>query len=128
MKRDKYELLIFDLDGTIIESRWDIADSVNFIRQEYKLPVLDIDVIAGYIGDGINLLIGRSLGTEDPVEIEKGISLFRDHYWEHCMDKTFLYPGVESTLEIFKKNKKMAIASNKREDFTRKLIEAYGLS
>ncbi|OGL44518.1 MAG: hypothetical protein A2161_13505 [Candidatus Schekmanbacteria bacterium RBG_13_48_7] len=127
MKSQKYELLIFDLDGTLIESRWDIADSVNYVRNHLGFEPLDPEIIAGYIGDGIHLLMGRALDTKDINMIEHSISVFRDHYWEHCMDKTFVYPGVRETLDHLIKTKILVIVSNKNEDFSRKLIEGFEL-
>ena len=127
MSTRKINIIVFDLDGTLIETRLDIAVSVNHVRVTLGLNPLDTDVVATYIGDGIQLLMSRAFETTDPQAIQNAIDIFREHYWDHCMDNSYVYPGVVETLDKLAHNRILTVASNKREDFTRKMIRGYNL-
>lgn len=118
-------IIIFDLDGTLIETRLDIAVSVNHVRVTMGLEPLDTEIVSTYIGDGIHPLLSRAIESTNTQAVEKAIILFREHYWDHCMDNSYVYPGVMETLEKLADNRTLAIASNKREDFTRKMVRGY---
>lgn len=135
------DLIIFDLDGTLIDSKEDLAASANSALRWLGLPELPVETIAAYVGDGVHKLMERALfstslrtgplatpGTGGPADqklLEKAVRLFRDHYAQHLLDRTRLYPGVRETLEYFRLKKK-AIISNKPYDFTMAIVK--GLS
>ena len=89
------QLLIFDLDGTLIDSRLDLVHSVNATLRYMQRPELPDDVIASYVGDGAPALIGRALGNEanDEKLVRSGLEYFLSYYREHKLDHTHLYDG-----------------------------------
>lgn len=108
-----YDLIIFDLDGTLIDSKLDLANSVNYTREQMRLPSLEHPLIFSYIGDGATTLIRRAMGeglTES--DIEKALEIFLTHYREHLLDNTVLYPGVAEALDQLG-SLKLAVLTNK---------------
>src|SRR5579872_7519547 len=89
------KLLIFDLDGTLVDSRLDLIHSVNAMLRFMKRPELPGDVIASYVGDGAPMLVRRALGDPKHEEIVKeGLEFFLTYYRAHKLDHTHLYDGV----------------------------------
>ncbi|MCZ6595401.1 MAG: HAD-IA family hydrolase [Bacteroidetes bacterium] len=116
------DLIIFDLDGTLVDSRRDLANSVNFALNALDLPHLELQEVMSHVGDGLKKLISRSL-PEDRFEIiDEVVDIFRSHYREHLLDFSTFYPDVEDILNRFLE-KKMAVASNKPYEFTRLILE-----
>jgi phosphoglycolate phosphatase len=122
----KVRLLVFDLDGTLVDSKLDLALSVNAMRQEMGLPPLSLELIASYVGHGVGLLVRRSLGTHATDEnVEKGLAFFLDYYRQHMLDNTAPYPGVSEALETLA-GYKMAVLTNKPVNFSREMISRLG--
>jgi len=119
------DLLIFDLDGTLIESKWDIAVSVNLTLAELRLPPRPQEEIFGFVGDGVKRLLRLSVGEENRARYEEALKVFRGHYLTHCLDRTRFYPGVEETLAHFARTHK-AVATNKSLEYTTKILERLG--
>src|SRR5271170_8439031 len=94
------KLVIFDLDGTLIDSRLDLVHSVNAALRHIGRAALPDDVIASYVGDGAPILIQRALGgdTVDEALVRKGLEYFLSYYREHKLDHTTVYPGIAETL------------------------------
>ena len=115
-------LLIFDLDGTLVDTRRDLANSVNFALNALKLPALQIEEVMSYVGDGLKKLLDRSLPKDGLENIGEVIDIFREHYREHCLDFSGFYPDVVNILNYFQ-DKKMTVVSNKPEEFTRLILE-----
>ena len=98
------KLLVFDLDGTLIDSSQDLCNSVNATLTHFKQPTLPDLVIASYIGDGVHSLVRRSLAhshSSDPHDqslIEAAVAWFLDYYKVHKLDFTYVYPGVMDSL------------------------------
>src|SRR5580698_11646309 len=90
------QLVIFDLDGTLIDSRLDLVHAVNAALRHIGREALPDDVIASYVGDGAPVLIQRALGGEvvDEAVVRKGLEFFLSYYREHKLDHTTLYPGI----------------------------------
>ena len=108
-----YDLIVFDLDGTLIDSKLDLANSVNFTRQKMGLPLLEHRLIFSYIGDGATMLIRRAMGEGlSESAIQQALETFLGHYREHLLDNTTLYPGVEKTLNDLYALK-LAVLTNK---------------
>jgi phosphoglycolate phosphatase len=129
------QLVIFDLDGTLIDSRLDLVHSVNATLRHMKRPELPDDVIASYVGDGAPALIGRALGTEadDEKLVRSGLEYFLVYYREHKLDHTHLYEGIVEALATIQKShngrpRKMAVLTNKPVHPSRAIVEALGLS
>jgi len=131
-------LVIFDLDGTLIDSRLDLVHSVNAALRHIGRPELPDDVIASYVGDGAPILIQRALGGEAVEEsvVREGLQFFLSYYREHKLDHTTVYPGIREALENIrggangKRNRDMramAVLSNKPVGPSRAIVEALGL-
>ncbi|HRI37280.1 MAG TPA: HAD hydrolase-like protein, partial [Nitrospira sp.] len=84
MAQTPVDLLIFDLDGTLIESKWDIAYAVNFTLKELGLPERPIEEIFGFVGDGVKRLLRLAVGEGNQEKFEEALKVFRGHYLEHC--------------------------------------------
>ncbi len=128
------KLVIFDLDGTLIDSRLDLVHSVNAALRHIGRPELPDDVIASYVGDGAPILIQRALGVEavDEALVRKGLEFFLSYYREHKLDHTTVYPGIAEALEAIQRSsngapRKLAVLSNKPVNPSRAIIEALGL-
>lgn len=125
MAKIPVDLMIFDLDGTLIESKWDIAHSVNFTLAELGLPERPIEEIFGFVGDGVKRLLRLAVGDGNQARFEEALKVFRRHYLEHCLDRTSFYPGIETMLQHFV-NKDKAIATNKSIEYTRVILNGLG--
>jgi phosphoglycolate phosphatase len=115
-------LLIFDLDGTLIDSRKDIAASVNLTFRDLGLPEQPDELIYGYVGNGVRRLILDTVRSADPLLIDRTLQIFEGHYLKHLLDDTVLYAGLEEVLHHFG-NKKKAIVTNKPLLYSIKIIE-----
>jgi len=108
-------LLIFDLDGTLIDSRLDLAHSVNATREHAGLSPLEHDLIYSYVGEGAPVLIKRAMGPQASEEqVARALEFFLDYYRSHALDYTVLYPGVRESLErLHGAGEKLAVLTNK---------------
>ena len=127
-------LLIFDLDGTLIDSRLDLVHSVNATLRHMERPELPEEVIASYVGDGAPTLIRRALGpdADDETLVRRGLEFFLSYYREHKLDHTTVYDGVQEALAAIRNSsngqpRKMAVLSNKPVVPSRAIVEALGL-
>jgi phosphoglycolate phosphatase len=121
-------LLVFDLDGTLIDSGADLSASVNAMLRHYGRPELPQEIIATYIGDGAAKLVSRALGEpEDCDFLESAIKYFLDYYREHKLDQTYVYPGVFESLESLQ-HRSMAVLTNKPIGPSQAICDALGLS
>lgn len=125
MAKISVDLMIFDLDGTLIESKWDIAQSVNFTLTELGLPERPIEEIFGFVGDGVKRLLRLAVGEGNQTKFEEALKIFRGHYLEHCLDRTTFYPGIERMLQHFS-HKDKVIATNKSIEYTRVILNGLG--
>ena len=125
MGKTAIDLLIFDLDGTLIESKWDIAASVNLTLEELGLPQRPVEEIFGFVGDGVKKLLRLSVGEQSQVSFEDALRVFRRHYLTHCLDRTKFYPGVEKALVHFGEKQK-AVATNKSIEYTHVILKGLG--
>jgi len=128
------KLVIFDLDGTLIDSRLDLVHSVNAALRHIGRPELPEDIIASYVGDGAPILIQRALGGEKVEEtlIKKGLEFFLSYYREHKLDHTTVYAGIPEALAAILQSangtpRKLAVLSNKPVHPSRAIVEALGL-
>src|SRR5262245_55014232 len=93
-----YDLVVFDLDGTLIDSVGDIADALNFALEAHGLPRHDDAAVAAMIGEGVTSLVSRGVGASRQELVEPVIATFRRRYAERPIGRTTVYPGVASTL------------------------------
>jgi phosphoglycolate phosphatase len=128
------KLVVFDLDGTLIDSRLDLVHSVNAALRHIERPELPEDVIASYVGDGAPILIQRALGgdsTDEPL-VRKGLTFFLSYYREHKLDYTVVYDGIKEALAAVGQSpsgspRKLAVLTNKPVHPSRAIVEALGL-
>jgi phosphoglycolate phosphatase len=128
------KLVIFDLDGTLIDSRLDLVHSVNAALRHIGRHELPDDVIASYVGDGAPVLIQRALGAEavDEELVRRGLEFFLSYYREHKLDHTTVYAGITEALAAIQQStngtpRKMAVLTNKPVVPSRAIVEALGL-
>ena len=120
------ELVIFDFDGTLIDSKYDIASSVNLTLEDLGLPVRSTEEIFGFVGDGVKRLLRLSVGEDNPARYEEALTVFREHYLMHCLDTTQFYPGLECVFDKLNGCTK-AIATNKSLEYTLRIVEGLGV-
>lgn len=118
---NRISLIVYDFDGTLVDTLDDIALSVNLTLEELGHPLLDKEAIKTCVGDGVVMLMTRALNGSGYENIDLAVRLFRKHYADHLMDNSDFYPNCRETLDFFS-DKKQAICSNKPEDFVRKIL------
>lgn len=129
----RIRLLIFDLDGTLIDSRLDLIHSVNAMLRRLGRKELPGEVIASYVGDGAPMLVRRALGDPDDQElVQSAIDYFMAYYREHKLDHTHVYSGVMEALQTLRggengSKRQMAVLSNKPVGPSRAIVEALGM-
>ncbi len=137
---DSIELIVFDLDGTLIDSARDLCNSVNAALEHMGRPHLDDPIIAGFVGNGAAMLVRRSLAVENGVspdevhdeELATAYSFFLDHYREHKLDFTYAYAGVIESLADLRllpdgSERQMAVLTNKPVRPARAICEGLGM-
>ena len=125
-----FDLVVFDLDGTLIDSKLDLALSVNAARSNAGMPPLEHERICSYVGNGAPTLIRRSLGPKASQEqVNLALKFFYKYYREHMLDNTMLYPGVQQVLDsLFDAKLALAILTNKPVRFSTILVKKLGLA
>jgi phosphoglycolate phosphatase len=124
----RFSLYIFDLDGTLVDSRADLAASINVARVSLGLGPLPEETIEGYVGEGLARLIDRAMGPEAAHLHDEAARLFRAHYAEHLLDHTRAYDGVVGLLaSLHEGGAPLTVATNKPEVFARAILRGLGL-
>lgn len=124
----KQRLLIFDLDGTLIDSRRDLCAGINLMRRHYNLPPLPVDTVSTFIGEGIRKLVERALEGEK-IDIDEAVHLNYQFYLRHIHDKTILYPGVADGLRaLFNHGYVLALISNKGAEASKLILSHFKIA
>lgn len=123
----KYSAIVFDLDGTLLNTLEDLMDAANYALSQYGYPTRSLDEIRSFVGNGVRKLMERALpdGTAAP-EFEEILSAFRSYYTVHCEDKTHAYDGILELMHHLKTSGcKIAIVSNKLDSAVKELNRTY---
>jgi len=123
------DLLIFDLDGTLIDSKLDLAHAVNATRAHMGLAALDHERVYSYVGNGAPVLIRRALGEQatEP-QVQEALEFFLEYYHDHYLDYTVLYPGVRESLDRLRNAEKhMAVLTNKPVRISKAILDGLGV-
>lgn len=123
----KYDTVIFDLDGTLLNTLDDLTESVNYVLSKYSCPTKTVREICSYVGNGVKLLMERAvpMGAENP-HFDEMLAEFVSYYEAHCNDKTAPYEGILDLLSDLKaRGYKMAIVSNKFDSAVKDLSKLY---
>jgi len=118
-----FDMLAFDLDGTLIDSSVDLAASVNHALSTLGLAAITVEDVKRYVGDGVAVLMKRALGRQADEFFPQAIELFRDYYEGHLLDHTVLYPDVVDFFSYFGDKKKILV-TNKTEKYTLKILQS----
>jgi phosphoglycolate phosphatase len=123
------DLLIFDLDGTLIDSRLDLANAVNATRRHMGKEPLSNERVYSYVGNGAPVLIRRAMGDQaTEAELQEALEFFLEYYREHDLDETTLYPGVkESLARLAAAAKRMAVLTNKPLRMSQHIVNGLGV-
>jgi phosphoglycolate phosphatase len=124
------DLLIFDLDGTLADTRRDLANAVNATRRHMGMDALTNERVYTYVGNGAPVLIRRALGEQaTEAEVQEALEYFLEYYGAHDLDYTTLYPGVSEALDRFADaGKRMAVLTNKPVRMSRAIIDGLGVA
>jgi phosphoglycolate phosphatase len=121
-------VLIFDLDGTLIDSKLDLANSINAMLEHMGRAQLPHETIYGLVGNGAPVLVRRALGDAvSDAEADEGLGFFLSYYRTHMLDNTVTYPGVREGLKLME-NYPMAVLTNKPVRFSQSIVDGLGLA
>ena len=122
------DLLVFDLDGTLVDSQRDLADAVNATRAWMGLEPLPPVTVAQYVGNGAPVLVQRALPDAGKEDWSRGLDYFLQYYRDHMLDSTVLYPGVREALDqLHAERIPLAVLTNKPIRFTLQMLEGLGI-
>lgn len=121
------KLILYDLDGTLADTRRDIINGVRYALETLKGPDLTDEEIKDCVGTGLHALIKQVFRTEDEKLADRGAKLYREHYKKHMLDHTRLYDGAREFLEHFA-DRKQAVITNKPNPFSSQILEALGVA
>jgi len=120
--------VLFDLDGTLVDSLEDLTDAVNHIRDAFSHPPLTADAVCHKVGKGARHLVQQVLPDASDADIDRALDLFLEYNRQHIADKSRLYPGIREILhELAARNIQMAVVSNKNEDLSTLILETFGI-
>lgn len=124
----KYKGLILDLDGTLIDSKKDIADATNATLKHIDVASISDDVIYTFVGRGVMDLIRSAMPGKSENEIKEAFRFFDAYYLAHCVDATILFPGAEDFLqEIHDRGVRLAVLTNKPQNYTNVILRGLGI-
>lgn len=124
---EKIRLILFDLDGTLVDSSRDITNALNYALKPYGFKTMTVEETVKLVGEGIARLIEKVIGTEKIGIKDNVLKRFLEYYSDHLTEYTKPYPGVTETLDRLSAYGK-AVISNKREELSRRLLEELGLA
>lgn len=120
------DVIFFDVDGTLVDSREDIASAINYTLTRLGLREKPLDEIASYIGTGVKDLVEKSIGMDNISLADDALKIFSDYYVERSHDKSYLYPHVKEVLDYFRKKRKY-ILTNRYSKFADRTLAGLGI-
>jgi phosphoglycolate phosphatase len=124
-----YAHVAFDLDGTLLDTRADLAAATNAVLRGLGRPEIAPEAVFPLVGEGARRLVEKALGDADPALVERGIGLFMDWYGAHCLDATRPYPGMAEALDALAgRGCRLTVLTNKPEGLSRTILDGLGLS
>ena len=118
--------MFFDMDGTLIDSKADLAATVNHTRRDLGLAALPLETVVGFVGQGARHLLAHTIPERTGDEVAE---IFRSHYAEHCCESVTLYPGVRETLEeLARRGWALGINTNKPNFATKMILAKFGIA
>jgi phosphoglycolate phosphatase len=125
----RYEHVAFDLDGTLVDSRADLAAATNHVLRSFGLPEIPPRSVYALVGEGARRLVERALGPARAASVDEGVGRFLTYYGAHCLDATTLYPGTADALEaLAASGVALSVLSNKPEGLSRTVLDGLGVT
>lgn len=124
----RFRHLIFDLDGTLVDTQADLAAAANYMLAQFGLPTQSVEHLASYIGQGARVFVERVLGPEHASLTSSGFVLFMEFYGEHLIDQSVVYPGIHKVLTRAQNHGMvLSVLTNKPETLSRAILSELGL-
>ena len=121
--------LLFDLDGTLVDSLQDLTDAVNYARKHFSLTPISPAQTKNYIGDGqLNLVKRAFFDADEGLDIQQPLKILQAYYQEHLLDCTKLFPGVKETLQQLSANHKLGVVTNKQQAAAEQVCQGLGIA
>ena len=127
MPINSYDLVIFDLDGTLVNTLADLTASVNVALKAFDRPILSVEDVRKYVGDGARKLIERALNFPAPDQLDSGMTLFQEHYIKNVCVGSYLYPNVRETLNGLN-GQRLSVFTNKPVNMANLLLTALDIA
>jgi phosphoglycolate phosphatase len=123
-----FNLYLFDLDGTLVDTRRDIAEAVNHVLQLHARPVADLATVISWVGDGLDDMMVRAFNTDEREFVGELVDEFRSYYKDHCTDFSSVYTGCSQTLTSLQERKAhLSVLTNKPQDLSLQILERLGI-
>lgn len=125
----RYDHVAFDLDGTLVDSRADLAAATNHVLASFGLPLIAPETVHRFVGEGARRLVERALGPAHAARVDEGVARFLAYYADHLLDATTLYPGVVAALDaLARAGVVLTVLSNKPAGMSRVVLEGLGVA
>ena len=123
-----FDLFLFDLDGTLVDTRQDIAAAVNHVLRLHSRPTQDVTTVVSWVGDGLDDMMERAFETDEEAFVNELVDEFRSYYSGHCTDESHLYEHCQETLsELAAQGHHLSVLTNKPEDLSREILRRLGI-
>lgn len=123
-----FDLYLFDLDGTLVDTRHDIAEATNHILQLHARPVVDVVTVVSWVGDGLDDMMKHAFQTDEGEFVDELVDEFRSYYMDHCTDFSYIYGGCSETLtSLRERGAHLSVLTNKPQDLSLEILRRLGI-
>ncbi|MCX6063339.1 MAG: HAD-IA family hydrolase [Caldiserica bacterium] len=123
-----FDLYLFDLDGTLVDTRRDIAEAVNHVLRLHDRPVAELATVISWVGDGVDDMMKRAFKTDEGQFVGELVDEFRSSYMDHCTDFSHLYEGCAETLtSLQERGAHLSVLTNKPQDLSLEILRRLGI-